>query len=101
MRRLARLIDEQNLPKVRLAYFGMDNPYAYLTDKRIESIPPPWSDGLVRSTRLEPDPGYYAISATLLTGQLFEPKYRDYYSEFRSRKPFAKAGYSILLYKIP
>jgi len=89
------------LGKVRLAYFGTDNVWAYLSDKEIETIAPPWSGVAVQGIHLNPEPGVYAISATLLTGQFFAKEYRDYYQEFRKRRPFAKAGYSIFLYKIP
>ena len=47
------------------------------------------------------EPGYYAVSAALLSGQFFKPRYHDYYKAFRDRKPFAKCGYSIFLYKFP
>jgi hypothetical protein len=54
----------------------------------------------VEGDKLAPEPGYYAISATLLTGQFFSERYRDYFHEFRTRKPIAKAGYSIFVYRI-
>lgn len=85
----------------RLAYFGNDNPYARIPENRIESIAPPWSQELAKGDRLIPEPGYYAISATLLTGQLFEPRFRDYYRYFRESEPAAKLGYSIFLYHVP
>ena len=101
LRRFARMVREEPLGKVRLAYFGTDNVWAYLSDREVETIAPPWSDITVRERHLRPEPGVYAISATLLTGQFFAPEYRDYYQEFRKRQPFAKAGYSILLFRIP
>ncbi|MBM3795147.1 MAG: hypothetical protein FJW31_14000 [Acidobacteria bacterium] len=99
--RLARYVEEQNIPHIRLAYFGTDNPYAYLTDARLETIAPPWNEALAQGERFLPQPGYYAVSATLLTGQYFAPKYRDYYEAFREMKPVAKAGYSIFIYRVP
>lgn len=88
-------------PKIRLAYFGTDNPYAYLSEQVLETLAPPWNPDLVKGqTRLHPQPGYYAISATLLTGQLFSTPYRDYFAEFRHIEPIAKAGYSIFIYRI-
>lgn len=98
---LAEYVDKKGVPKIRLAYFGTDNPFAYLTDKQLEIVAPPWSDEHVSADRFRPEPGYYAISATLLTGQLFEEKYRDYFACFRTRKPIAKAGYSIWIYRVP
>jgi hypothetical protein len=49
---------------------------------------------------LRPEPGYHAISVTLLTGHMFEERYRNYYSAFWNLKPVARAGYSMYLYKI-
>jgi hypothetical protein len=98
---LAAYLQTHPIGKVRLAYFGSDNPDAHLPEDRFERIAPPWSEDLVAGLRIVPEPGYYAISATLLTGQLFEPRFRDYFQIFRDRKPMAKAGYSIFLYKVP
>jgi len=97
---LAEFVRRNSIPKIRLAYFGNDNPYVYLSEDQLERIAPPWSPELVQGPRLVPAPGYYAISATLLTGQLFEPRFRDYYHELRVRRPLAKAGYSIFIYKV-
>ncbi|NWF85371.1 MAG: glycosyltransferase family 39 protein [Bryobacteraceae bacterium] len=99
--RLAKIVRQQRIPRIRLAYFGLDNPYAYLSDPAMQTLAPPWSDDMVSSTRFVPEPGYYAISATLLTGQFFVEKYRDYYSCFRRMKPIAKAGYSIWIFLVP
>lgn len=99
--RLRDVIREQKIPHLRLAYFGMDNPFAHLPQDRFELIAPPWSDDLVKSTRMPLEPGYYAISATLITGQFFAAKYRDYFAAFRSMRPIAKAGNSIFIYRVP
>jgi hypothetical protein len=98
---LAEYVSTHEIPNIRLAYFGNDNPYAYLDDSRIIRIAPPWHESLVSGPRIQPEPGYYAISATLLTGQFFEPKFRDYYQAFRQATPIGKAGYSIFIYKVP
>ena len=98
---LAAYLETHPIPKIRLAYFGKDNPYAHIPEARFEQIAPPWHESLVSGPRLHPEPGYYAISATLLTGQLFQPRYRDYYQAFRDLTPVAKAGYSIFIYKVP
>jgi hypothetical protein len=101
LRTLAQVIDREHIPKIHLSYFGTDNPFAHIPENRIQLLAPPWNPDLVRSRRLAPEPGFYAVSATLLTGQFFPREYRDYYAEFRQRKPFTRAGNSIYLYRIP
>jgi 4-amino-4-deoxy-L-arabinose transferase-like glycosyltransferase len=96
----AEWVDREGIPRIHLAYFGMDNPWAYLRDDRMSSIAPPWSDDLAQGSRYVPKPGFYAISASLLTGQHFAPKYRDYFAAFRHAKPIAQIGYSIRVYEI-
>lgn len=98
---LARWMGSRPNEQLRLAYFGTDNPFAYIPDTRMELLAPPWSAELVHGqTRLQPGPGLYAISATLLTGHLFAPEFRDYFTFFRQRRPIAKAGYSIFIFQI-
>lgn len=101
LRSLADYLRRNSIPRIKLAYFGNDNPYAYIPEERFERIAPPWSADLVSGPRLDPAPGYYAISATLLTGQLFETRFRDYFKVFREATPIGKAGYSIFIYKVP
>lgn len=101
LRALAAYLEKHSIPNIRLAYFGNDNPYAHIPEARFVQIAPPWHESLVSGPRLQPESGYYAISATLLTGQLFQPRYRDYYRAFREATPVAKAGYSIFVYKVP
>jgi len=98
---LRNRFDELKIRKLRLSYFGTDNPWRYFTDRELELIAPPWNDELAAGKRvLEPRPGYYAISATLLAGHLFKPQYRCFYSRFLAMKPIAKAGYSIFIYRV-
>ncbi len=98
---LRRYVLDNNVPKINLAYFGTDNPHNYLDDTRLATIVPPWGEDLVKSERFAPAPGYYAISATLLTGQFFPERFRGYFGAFLAREPIAKAGYSIFIYRIP
>ncbi|MBL8229659.1 MAG: glycosyltransferase family 39 protein [Bryobacterales bacterium] len=97
---LAGYVRRHRIQKIRVAYFGSDNPWAHLGDEVMEPVAPPWSDDYITGERYQPKPGYYAISGTLLTGQFFRPRYRDYFAEFRSRNPIAKAGYSIWIYRV-
>jgi len=97
---LARYVRGHALPRLRLFYFGNDDPWDYLSDKQIEILAPPWNDELAKGTVFHPDPGLYAVSATLLPGTVFDTKYRDYFRVFRAMHPIARAGYSILIYRV-
>jgi hypothetical protein len=100
IRVLAKLIRTGRFGKPRVCYFGAENVWAHFEHGKIEVIPPPWSKEWAKGNVMQPEPGYYAISATLLSGHLFLPEYRDYYREFRAMTPVAKAGYSIYIYEV-
>ncbi|MBM3788574.1 MAG: hypothetical protein FJW30_29925 [Acidobacteria bacterium] len=86
---------------LNVSYFGGDTPWRYFTDKEARQLPPPWSDAHTNGrTELPAGPGVYAISASVLPGQYFAPKYRDYYRQFRDRLPTARAGWSIYIYDL-
>jgi hypothetical protein len=96
---LAEWIRANNAHHVRLFYFGTDKPSRLMGDDEIEMKLPPWGPEWVESNPYEPEPGYYAVSATLLPGHFFAEEYRDYFKKFREATPIAKAGYSIFIYK--
>jgi len=102
LRKLAAYVHQAGIPRLRLSYFGTDNPWAYFSDSVLDLLGPPWHPDLVKQGQLvyRPEPGYYAISASLLPGHLFEPKYQDFYKHFREREPIAKVGYSIYVYRV-
>lgn len=87
---------------IHLSYFGVDMMYRHFADAEVKPIAPPWNDELAKGkTELIPEPGqYYAISPTLLPGQFFTPKYRDFYRVFRELKPVARPGYSMFVYRV-
>jgi hypothetical protein len=85
--------------KLGLSYFGFDQPRRFFDGTQVELIAPPWNDRLARGAVLQPEPGWYAISATLLPGHFFQQKYRDYYSAFLRRKPDGMSG-SIFFYRV-
>jgi hypothetical protein len=92
---------KNNVKGFKLAYFGADTPWRYFTDTEIVSTPPPWNEALAKGQQiLQPEPGIYAISATLLPGHFFKSPYEDYYKFFRDRKPAARAGYTIFIYDV-
>jgi hypothetical protein len=98
---LAEYVKTNRIKKIKLYYFGFDKLHRYGVQDRIERAPPPWSTQLVQTRQLVPEPGLYAVSATLLPGHFFAEEYRDYFQAFRERRPDARAGYSIFIYKIP
>jgi hypothetical protein len=97
---LERHMHARHIPSVRLAYFGNDIPGRFFSRQMIEGVPVPWSEGAVKERELQMRTGYYAISATLLTGQFFPPSQRDYFKSFRRLRPAAILAHSIYLYKV-
>lgn len=92
---------KNNVNGFRLAYFGADTPWRYFTDKDIVSTPPPWNDELAKGQKiLKPEPGIYAISATLLPGSLLPAGVQELLQFFRTEKPVARIGYSIYIYDV-
>ncbi len=87
--------------EVYLAYFGSAYPEAYNLEV---DLLPSFSRQLAGAgyhafNPYTPAPGTYAISATSLhLGLLYEG--RDLYAYFRNREPDARAGRSILIYRV-
>jgi hypothetical protein len=98
---LRRFMQQNRIPRIHLSYFGADNVWAYFKGEEVQWIQPPYAKGDVESPVYQPEPGYYAISATLLTGQFFPAGYRRYYGAFRRMTPIGYAGYSIYIYRVP
>jgi hypothetical protein len=97
---LERVMRDLGNPRFYFYYFGNDNPHAYFAKSQMVRLPPPWDDSLAAGIRAPIQPGVYAISVSLLTGQFFQPKYRDFFAYFRGLKPFARAGNSIYIYRV-
>jgi hypothetical protein len=97
-------VERYNLGRIKLSYFGTAHPSCYGLD--FEPLPtwePTPEQGNPFTRTYYPDdpaPGIYAISATHLQGVVLDPDEWDTYAWFRDRHPFAKAGYSILLYQV-
>jgi len=100
LRELATVIHGMGIRGVRVAYFGTDCMWAYLSSLEAVALAPPWSEELAHGEVYQPEPGYYAISAALLPGHMFEDRYQRYFSAFWDLKPVAQAGHSIYLYKV-
>ncbi|MDX2153973.1 MAG: hypothetical protein SFV54_24745 [Bryobacteraceae bacterium] len=61
----------------------------------------PWPEGAVApGVRYRPRPGYYVVSINLLTGLLYPREHQDFLAEFRTMQPYARAGYSINIYRV-
>jgi hypothetical protein len=98
--RLSAYLRESGVRGIHVGYFGPSFIWSYVDDRQVSVLPLPFTPELIESNPLKVEPGYYAISASLLTGHLWEPQYRDYLKPFRDREPVARIGYSIYLYRI-
>jgi len=98
------LVERYDLGRLKLSYFGTAYPSTYGLD--FEPLPtweptPEQGNPLTRTYYPDdPSPGVYAISATHLQGVVLDPDQWDTYAWFRDKDPFAKAGYSIFLYRV-
>lgn len=97
---LAAYVRKHKIGRIRLAYFGTDTVWRFFRDEEVEPVPIPWEPDMVKEKQLQPRPGYYAISATLLAGQFMPQDFQDYFARFRPLQPLARIGYCIYLYKI-
>jgi hypothetical protein len=101
---LRDLVQEQDLGRIKLSYFGTAHPSYYGLD--FEPLPtwsptPEQGNPFTRTYNpYDPAPGVYAISASHLQGVVFKPEQWDTFAWFRDKKPLAKAGYSIFLYRV-
>ncbi len=80
---------ENDIPSVRLSYFGTDLPEVYGVRYSLPSEPEAY----------HPSAGWFAVSATNLQGLYSYPDL-ERWAWLRQRKPQAHAGYSILLFNV-
>lgn len=97
---LAAFMERRRIPVVKTFLFGLDAPGRYLKLGSWEPQPWPWSVDVARERRLQPLPGFYAVSVNPLTGFLAVAGYQDYLACFRDREPIGRAGYGILIYQV-
>jgi len=101
---LRDVVEQHRLGRIKLSYFGTAHPSYYVPD--FEPLPawnptPEQGNPLTRAYYPHaPAPGVYAISATHLQGVVLGPEKWDTFAWFRDKLPFAKAGYSIFLYRV-
>lgn len=109
---LSNFCKHEKITKLGFAYFGSVDPRMYVAC----AVPPPHgqeeSAKLPTSVPVTLTPGWYAVSVTLLKGQRGaslgvplagswpdRPR-RNVYTYFNRFRPVARAGYSILIYRI-
>jgi hypothetical protein len=97
---LAELMERRQIPSVKSFFFGLDSPGRYLKGGGWDPQPWPFSADTKLPRRLQPEPGYYAVSVNAMAGFLAPAGYEDYLACFRDRKPVGRAGYSILVYEV-
>lgn len=108
---LKAMMEREKIPRVKLSYFGSDDPTVYGID--YEALPSvglrpepnePWWFEKDYGEKVDLAPGVYAISANNLYGLFPFTKTKfndpDLYSELRNRDPDFRAGYSILVYDL-
>ena len=95
---LRKYIESRSIDQLYLSYFGNVDPAAY--GIRYQPLPSHFSIGEVdRFTPFSPAPGFYAISATSISGQYFveNPSILNW---FAHQEPLANIGYSINIYQV-
>jgi hypothetical protein len=99
---LRQAMDKQGIEQINLAYFGKAVPEVYGVRYRPLYGYLRFVEGIELSAYnpYTPEPGWYAISATSLRLGLHQADTVDLYAYFRSRRPDARAGYSIYLYHL-
>jgi 4-amino-4-deoxy-L-arabinose transferase-like glycosyltransferase len=99
---LRQVMTERGIAEVNLAYFGKAAPEKY----DIHYRPLPGYLRFVEGAELnaynpyQPEPGWYAISATSLRLGLLQADSLELYAYFRDKRPDTRAGYSIYLYHV-
>jgi hypothetical protein len=91
LKRLTKWVNENNIDKIRVDYFGGGDVGHYLGDKAV-----------IWHAHMGQEPGWYAISATFLQNSLYDKitEGKPDYQWLRDREPYANIGGSILVYKI-
>ncbi len=96
LKRLTQFVEKNKIEKIKVDYFGGGSPTYYLKDK----FEPYWS------AKGEPESGsWLAVSLTFLQNAHgkpvpgFERKPEDSYPWLKDKKPYARIGYSIFVYK--
>jgi hypothetical protein len=97
LERLAAWLREHPTPGLKLSYFGSADPAHYgIASQALPGYTAPHAPRVTR----EVHPGdVLAVSATNLQGVYLEPEDRALMARVRALQPFARVGYSILLFR--
>lgn len=97
---LRQWMDEEEVEKVKLSWFGSAPPEAYGVDHELLVGVPHgfnmWKDPPFNPE--QPEPGVYAISVTNLVGVVLPDQ--NLYAWFLGRRPDDRVGYSIFIYRV-
>ncbi|MCZ6673968.1 MAG: glycosyltransferase family 39 protein [Verrucomicrobia bacterium] len=107
---LSNYMHEKGLEQINLGYFGSADAdyyginYKYLPSVGLRPIEEDelwWYEMKKPQPRIEPAPGTYAISSSLIARPVWMNKiFPDTYEAFRDREPDAQIGHSILIFNI-
>jgi 4-amino-4-deoxy-L-arabinose transferase-like glycosyltransferase len=101
---LRDIVRQNQLGRIKLSYFGSAHPSYYGLDAELlptaDLTPEQGNPSTNTFYPADPAPGVYAISATNLQGIAMGPDQWDTFRYFRNRRPFARAGHSIFLYRV-
>lgn len=91
LKRLAQWVDDNQINKIHVDYFGGGDVGHYLGGKAI-----------IWHSDLGQEPGWYAVSATYLENSLYDKiiSGKPDYQWLRERTPYTEIGHSILVYKV-
>jgi hypothetical protein len=105
--RLLDFVDSHNIEKIHLDYFGGESPEYWLGDKFSRLEPKEISRKIANGSTLKEAglDGWLAVSLNQFVGGIAEPspgfdQETGYYNWLKGRQPEARAGKSILIYKI-
>ncbi len=94
---LAAYMKTAGIEQIKLSHYSWVDPAAY--GIRYSPLPPAPGAGTTIPHPYNPEPGFYAISASPLQGLLLQDP--DLYEWFRQREPIAQPGYGLLVYQVP
>jgi hypothetical protein len=97
---LGTYLEQNRLKVIKTFIFGYDNPFHYLKPGSMDPQPLPSAENSALKHYYRPQPGIYAVSVNYLAGYLAPQGYEDYLAYFRRRPADARAGYSILIYRV-